>query len=161
MSGCPGRGYADMYADMKGEEMAKTKKAVEPVEVDQKLLELAHDQRVELLEEWHRNLDRIAQGLSKYADGSWSYRPEDMEGSEPSSWKRIPRLAWLMARNQQIQHDLWYQASTRPLAPLWCVVCKGEFPGSPWLRVECGLHDASPSSAAALVGTFWNEKDPA
>ncbi len=140
--------------------MAKTKKPVKTVEVDEKLLELAHNQRVELLAEWHRNLDSIAKGLSKYSEGKWEYRPEDMEGTDPSLWRRVPRLAWLIARNQQVQHDLWYQDSTRPLAPMWCTVCRGEFPGSPWLRVECAKHDASPSTGASLVSTFWKEQGP-
>lgn len=137
--------------------MAKAKKVEKAVEYDEKLTQLAYDQRIEMLKEVEQLLDRLGVGLSKYRENGWKFSPVDMEDSDPNNWKRAGRVALLLARLDVVRHDLWYQQSTKPLAPLWCVRCRGvdEYPGAPWLKVECREHDRSPALAASIAKSLW------
>lgn len=123
-------------------------------DISEGLLEKAKEQRVGLLAEYHRTLQGLAVGLQKYYEKGWTWNADDMAPSDPCEWRRVGKLCYLMAQLEIIRHDLDYQASTRPHAPLWCVMCSGEFPGSPYLRVECPEHNNAPSLAASFTRLF-------
>jgi len=134
-------------------------KKMQPVKVDEALVQLAYDQRVELIAEWHRTLEGLGVGLAKYKEKGWKFSGDDIAFPDPSEWRRVGKLCYLLAQLQIIQHDLTYQASTRPLSPLWCVPCRGEFPtGGQWLKVECLEHNTTPANAATIANWFWEQQ---
>lgn len=118
------------------------------------LVEKAKEQRVALMTEYHRTLESLSKGLQKYYEAGWKFDAEDMRPEDPCDWRRVGKLCYLMAQLEILRHDLDYQDTTRPHAPLWCVSCSGEYPGMPYLRVECPEHNAAPSLAASYSRFF-------
>lgn len=121
-------------------------------------LRLAHDQRTQLRADAQAILDNLATGLTRYRDAIWQWDPQDMAASNPDDWRRCAKLALLFAQLDAVRHALDWQASTRPLAPLWCVDCDGDFPGAPYLKWECLQHDSTPASAANWAEALWGTK---
>ena len=119
------------------------------------LLALAYDQRVQLVAAAQDILDALATGLAKYQELGWRYNSNDMQGADGSQWRRVPKLALLFAQLDAVRHALDWQATTQPLAPLWCADCEGSpSPGAPYLTHPCIDHDASPSSATSWLRMF-------
>ena len=119
------------------------------------LLALAYDQRVGLVATAQEIIDVLAPGLAKYQELGWRYNPLDMQGADGSQWRRVPKIALLFAQLDAILHALDWQATTQPLAPLWCAACEGSpSPGAPYLTHPCIDHDASPSSATRWLQLF-------
>lgn len=131
----------------------KTKTAPD-LDLSCELEKLAADQRQELLEEFHHTLVYFHRGLERFVAEGWKWDPLDMKASDPNEWKRIAKLCLILAQLYAIQHAIQYQDSTKPRAPFWCTGCKGDYPGAPYLRVECLDHDATPTSAYEWARLF-------
>lgn len=115
---------------------------------------LASEQRVDLLTEFHFALEAFSVGLNNYLERQWKWNPDDMADPDPDAWKRVARISLYLARLDALKHALTYQNSTRPRAPFWCIGCRGEYPGAPYLRVECLAHDATPAAAYEWAQMF-------
>lgn len=123
------------------------------------LLALAHDQRVQLRADAENILDALATGLTRYRDAIWKWDFEDMMPVDPNNWRRCAKLALLFAQLDAVRHALDWQASTRPLAPLWCAECEdAPYPGPPYLNSPCLAHDTTPRSAADWADAIWGTK---
>ena len=123
-------------------------------------LVLALAQRQALHAAARDSLRDLHHGLAAYIDSvdrgdRWAW-PDSAScpGSDPRSWRRLPRLAHLLATLDGIRHQLEWQLSTSPREPFWCPACsfEGRSPGRGWLSAECPEHDTSPSSAVS-----WGE----
>lgn len=132
--------------------MVEKKKAV-----DEALLGLAKDQRVEMVAEWHRTLEAVGIGLARAVEKGWVFAAEDFAAPDPADWRRYAKICYLLAQLKILEHDLDYQASTKPMLPLWCNQChEGQpSPDRNWLTVECVDHNTAPSVAARIGKTFW------
>lgn len=126
--------------------------------VDDELRAEAQDQRVQLRVEAQAILHSLMVGLERYWEKDWTWDPADMAASNPDDWRRCAKLALLFAQLDAVRHALDWQASTRPLAPFWCVDCDGDFPGAPYLKWECFAHDATPASAGNWADAIWGTK---
>ena len=117
------------------------------------LAALALEQRANLRADALQLMESLTTGLNRALENNWTYTPADMPSADGSGWKRIPRLALVLAQLDAVRHTLdWQLASS--LSPLWCVPCDGPFPGAPYLNNPCIDHDATPSSAVSWL-SLW------
>lgn len=127
---------------------------IPPKPEDDEYVAEAEKQRRRILKQFIDILPSLHEGLGLYLDRKWQWDSNDMRPSDPYEWKRIARICLIFAQFYALKGAIEFQDTTSPLRPFWCIGCRGEYPGRPYLLVECIDHDASPASAYAWARMF-------